>query len=121
MLRTIKLAALGVLRSSGVVTLVPNSRWRQERLLILCYHGISLEDEHLWRPRLYVEPQKMEQRLECLKKGKFSILPLGEALQQLRSGSLPPRSVALTFDDGTYDFFRQAYPLLRSYGFPATV
>jgi len=121
MLRTIKLAALGVLRSSGVFTLVANSRWRQERLLILCYHGISLEDEHLWRPRLYVEPQKMEQRLECLKKGKFSILPLGEALQQLRSESLPPRSVALTFDDGTYDFFRQAYPLLRSYGFPANV
>jgi peptidoglycan/xylan/chitin deacetylase (PgdA/CDA1 family) len=121
MLKPLKLAALRALRTSGTFTLVANSRWRQRRLLILCYHGISLEDEHLWRPMLYVEPQKLEQRLQCLKKGKFSVLPLGEALQRLRAGNLPPRSVALTFDDGTYDFFRHAYPLLKTYGFPAAV
>lgn len=121
MLRPVKLAALGVLRSSGIFSLVTNSRWRQQRLLILCYHGTSLEDEHLWRPFLYIHPQKLEQRLESLKKGQFSVLPLGEALQRLRTGTLPERSVALTFDDGTYDFFRQAYPLLKHYGFPATV
>ena len=121
MLRPVNLAALGVLRSSGIFSLVTNSRWRQQRLLILCYHGTSLEDEHLWRPFLYIHPQKLEQRLESLKKGQFSVLPLGEALQRLRAGTLPARSVTLTFDDGTYDFFRQAYPLLQHYGFPATV
>lgn len=121
MLRPFKLATLGVLRGSGIFRWVTNSRWRQERLLILCYHGTSLEDEHLWRPELYIQPQKLEQRLESLKKGRFSVLPLGEGLQHLRAGTLPPRSVALTFDDGTYDFFEQAYPLLKRYGFPATV
>ena len=121
MLKPVKLAALNVLRRGGIFSLVTNSRWRQQRLLILCYHGTSLEDEHLWRPTLYIHPQKLEQRLEALKKGKFSVLPLGEALQRLRAGTLPPRSVVITFDDGTYDFFRQAYPLLRSYGFPVTV
>src|SRR6202035_3604348 len=121
MLRPVKLAALGVLRSSGIFSLVTNSRWRQQRLLILCYHGTSLEDEHLWRPFLYIDPGKLEQRLESLKKGNFSVLPLGESLQRLRAGTLPARSVALTFDDGTYDFFRQAYPLLKHYGLPATV
>jgi peptidoglycan/xylan/chitin deacetylase (PgdA/CDA1 family) len=121
MLREVKLATLGALRGSGIFRIVANSNWRQQRLLILCYHGTSLEDEHLWRPSLYIHPQKLEQRLELLKKGNFSVLPLGEALQRLRAGNLPPRSVALTFDDGTYDFYRQAYPLLKAYGFPVTV
>ena len=121
MLRTFKLATLGLLRSSGVFRIVAKSRWRQERLLILCYHGTSLQDEHEWRPSLYIHPQKLEERLISLKRGNFSVLPLGEGLERLKAGTLPPASVALTFDDGTYDFYRQAYPLLRKYGLPATV
>jgi peptidoglycan/xylan/chitin deacetylase (PgdA/CDA1 family) len=121
MLKPVKLATLAALRSSGVFRLVANSNWRQQRLLILCYHGTSLEDEHLWRPSLYIHPQKLEERLESLKRGHYSVLPLGEALHRLHAGTLPRRSVALTFDDGTYDFFGQAYPLLQAYGFPVTV
>jgi peptidoglycan/xylan/chitin deacetylase (PgdA/CDA1 family) len=121
MLKSLKLVALGALRGSGIFSLVKNSRWRQQRLLILCYHGVSLEDEHEWRPYLYIHPQQLEQRLESLRQGNFSVLPLGEGLQRLRAGTLPPRSVAITFDDGTYDFYRHAYPLLKRFGFPATV
>lgn len=121
MLKPLKLATLRTLRGAGLFRVVRESDWRQQRLLILCYHGTSLEDEHLWRPMLYITPQKLEQRLEMLKKGQYSVVPLGEGLQQLQAGTLPPRSVAITFDDGTYDFYRQAYPLLKAYGFPVTV
>jgi peptidoglycan/xylan/chitin deacetylase (PgdA/CDA1 family) len=62
-----------------------------------------------------------EQRLAVLKQGGYNVLSLGEGLQRLRHGDLPPRSVALTFDDGTCDFYKLAYPLLKKYGFPATV
>lgn len=98
-----------------------NSRWRQNRLLILCYHGVSLEDEHKWRPALYLEPALLRKRLESLQALRCSVLPLDEALTRLRSCDLPPRSVAITFDDGTYDFYKQAYPLLKQHGFPVTV
>lgn len=50
-----------------------------------------------------------------------SILRLGEALERPETQELPPRSVAVTFDDGAYDFYRQAYPLLKKYGVPVTV
>ncbi len=121
MLRVVKLATLGGLRRSGVFRLVANSRWRKQRLLILCYHGISLADEHCWRPGLYLDPRKLDQRLELLKKGGYSVLSLDEGLERLRDGALPARSVVITFDDGMYDFYKLAFPRLKNYGFPVTV
>ncbi len=120
-LRGAKLAALELLKGAGAFNLVANSAWRRQRLLILCYHGISLEDEHLWRPGLYMTPELLATRLETLRAMRCSVLSLGEALTRLRRGDLPPRSVAITFDDGTYDFYKQAYPLLKKYALPATV
>ena len=121
MVRKIKRVTLDLLRSGGVFELVANSKWRQNRLLILCYHGTSLEDEHLWRPALYMSPEVLRQRLQALRAMRCAVLPLGEALTRLRSRDLPPRSVAITVDDGTYDFYKQAYPLLKKYDLPVTV
>lgn len=121
MRRKIKLATLDLMKKAGVFERVANSRWRRQRLLVLCYHGISLEDEHLWRPFLYLDPALLSKRLETLRDMRCSVLPLGEALTRLHSGDLPPRSVAITFDDGTFDFYKQAYPLLKRHDFPVTV
>lgn len=113
--------ALTSLKTTGFFGVVEKSEWRRQRLLILCYHGVSLEDEHEWLPDLYVTPQHLERRLDILRKGNYKVLPLGNALQRLYQRDLPPRSVAITFDDGTYDFYRQAYPRLKQHEFPATV
>ena len=121
MLRTIRRGALQALKSSGVFELTKNSKWRQQRLLILCYHGMALEEEHKWMPSLYMHPELFEQRLNALRAGECSVLPLGDAIARLYRNDLPPKSVAITFDDGTYDFYAQAYPLLKAHGFPATV
>jgi peptidoglycan/xylan/chitin deacetylase (PgdA/CDA1 family) len=121
MIRRTKLATLGLLRGAGAFHFIANSKWRHERLLILCYHGIALEDEHQWRPQLYMTAELLASRLETLRAMHCSVLPLGEALTRLRHRDLPPRSVAITFDDGTYDFYKQAYPLLKKHGVPVTV
>ena len=121
MKRTLKRATLQLLKSAGVFGLVRDSAWRRNRLLILCYHGIAHEDVQLWRPGLYLEPSRLEQRLDFLRRGQYNVLPLGEALKLLWAKQLPPRSVAITFDDGTFDFFSLGYPLLKKFGFPVTV
>ena len=90
--------------------LVADSKWRRNRLLILCYHGISRLDEHLWRPNLYMLPEVFEERLKILQRGRYEVLALGEALERLGTGDLPPRSVVITFDDGGYHFLLAALP-----------
>jgi peptidoglycan/xylan/chitin deacetylase (PgdA/CDA1 family) len=119
-LRTGKLAALGVTRIAGLSRLLMRSSWRRARLAILCYHWTSLDDEHDWSP-LCLTPSRLRRRMELIREAGCNVLPLDESVRRLQEGTLPPRSVALTFDDGTYDFYREAYPILRSFGFPVTV
>ena len=121
MLKLLKRATLHAIKTAGVFRAIKNSDWRKNRLLILCYHGIAQHDEHVWRPSLYMSPAIFEQRLAMIKSGGYSVLPLADALSRLTHCDLPPRSVVLTFDDGGVDFYRCAFPLLRSYGFTATV
>ncbi|HTS35592.1 MAG TPA: polysaccharide deacetylase family protein [Candidatus Solibacter sp.] len=121
MRKRIRTSLLQALKSAGVFSRVLDSKWRQRRLLILCYHGFAIDQENSWRPALFLQPSRLRERFEILKRGGYAVLPLAEGIERLGRNDLPPRSVALTFDDGTYDFHKLAYPLLKEYGFPATV
>ena len=118
MLKRFKQATLWSLKTSGVWTLVHNSRWRRQRLLILAYHGISLGDEHLWNGSQFISVEVFRNRLELLRKSRCAVLPLGEAVTRLYANDLPDRAVTITFDDGTSDFYRRAFPLIKEFGFP---
>jgi peptidoglycan/xylan/chitin deacetylase (PgdA/CDA1 family) len=120
-LKRFKLLALSLASRSGVSALLLNSRWRRGRLLILGYHGFSQDDEHLWEPFLYMRAEVFRERLKCLRAHGCQVLPLGEGLERLYRGTLPERSVVVTIDDGTYDAYRLAIPMLREFGYPATV
>lgn len=113
-------AALASLRAVGGFRRVAASAWRRRRLLILCYHGVSLQDEHEWDPELFVTPAFLRRRFEILRDRGYLVLPLGEAVRNLRRGTLPPRCVVLTFDDGFHNFFAATAPLLEEFGYPAT-
>ena len=119
--RRLKQAPLIAFKMLGGFDRMLDSAWRRKRLLILCYHGVSIDDEHRWNPALYLTADALRRRLEILRDSRCAVLPLQDALQQLYAGTLPPRSVALTFDDGYFDFCSRAYPLLREFGMPVTV
>jgi len=121
MIRTIKESSLHMLKELGITTQIGGSAWRRRRLLILCYHGVSLNDEHLWDPGLYVPAEHLQRRLELLHKNRCNVLPLGEALERMYRKDLPDRAVVLTFDDGYHDFMAKAWPLLQPSGYPVTV
>lgn len=121
MLRSAKILFLKAARATGVSSLLGNSSWRRQRLLVLCYHGVSIDDEHVWNPGLYLSPKVFESRLQTLRRHKMNILGFAEAVKRLQENDLPPRSVAITFDDGGHDFYASAFPLIRKYDLPALV
>jgi len=120
-LKLLKRAVLFGAKSAGLFSLVTNSRWRRQRLLIHAFHSVSLDEEHRWRRSLYFTPEEFRSRLQLLQRSKVSVLPLEEAVLRLHQGTLPPAAIALTFDDGQADFLEIVWPELERFGYPATV
>jgi peptidoglycan/xylan/chitin deacetylase (PgdA/CDA1 family) len=120
-IRSLKRSSLAVSKHLGLTRLVSESGWRRQRLMILCYHGVALADEHLWKSHLYVSQAHLERRLALLRRNRCSVLSLDDAITRLYHNDLPDRAVVITFDDGYHDFMAQAWPLLSAAGYPATV
>jgi peptidoglycan/xylan/chitin deacetylase (PgdA/CDA1 family) len=89
--------------------------------LILGYHGIAIDDEHRWNPPLFMRQDVFRERLRLIKQSGCTVVTLDEGLKRLSAGDLPRKSVALTFDDGSYDFYKQAYPVLQEFDIPVTL
>ncbi len=67
-----------------------------------------------------VRPQEFEAQLRYLHENGYRTLRAQELLAVLAEGkAAPPRSVVLTFDDGTASLYSVAWPLLKKYGFTA--
>ena len=108
-------------RGLGLFTVFARSNWRRQRLLILCYHGVAMGDEHASHPWMFMTPDTFARRMELLQSCGCHVLGLAEGLRLLQIGKLPEQSVVITFDDGWADFYASAFPILRKHGFPATV
>ena len=87
---------------------------------VLMYHMIN---EHLPKNkskfnRLRVKTNEFEKQLIWLKKNNFQSFTLSELVNLEQ---IPEKSVVITFDDGYEDNFTNAFPLLKKYGFKATI
>jgi peptidoglycan/xylan/chitin deacetylase (PgdA/CDA1 family) len=90
-------------------------------LRILCYHGFSLDDEHLFRPKLFITGNLFRQRLAKISAMGFSVISLDKAVNALKSGSGLSNSLVITVDDGWQGVEDIAWPLLKDQGFDWTL
>lgn len=113
----IKNLAAAVLCAAGVPALA--RRLHRDALAIVMFHGV--QDRPLSPPCWHVSDVATYRRqLEYLRE-HFNVLALEEALAALAAGTLPPRAVAITFDDGTRNLATHAVPVLRELKLPAAV
>ncbi|MBW2137152.1 MAG: polysaccharide deacetylase family protein [Deltaproteobacteria bacterium] len=85
---------------------------------ILCYHGFG-EDKGA---SLSVSPKSFEQQMKYLRAHNYRVIGLKDLKEFLGYRKrIPERSVVITVDDGYRSFYDVALPVLRKYGFQATI
>ena len=104
---------------SGLYHLI--SFLQRRKPVVLMYHSVN--DRHC--PYVYpdniVSVENFEKQIPYLSREK-NVITLLELVERLRRGDgLPHNAVVITFDDGYYDFYSQAHPVLKRYGVPCTL
>lgn len=109
----IKKLLLHIIESLGGFQLL--RRIKKNDPVILMYHRI-LQDEFING----LTPQEFEKQIVYISK-HFNVVSLEDLLRDAKNNSVQPYSLALTFDDGHYDFYTHAWPILKKYNLPVSL
>ena len=83
----------------------------------MTYHSIDTSGSII-----STDPEVFQDQMKILSEENFAVKPLSEIVHCLKNKEeIPPKTIALTFDDGFQNFYQRAFPVLSFYGFPATV
>ncbi|MCX7843382.1 MAG: polysaccharide deacetylase family protein [Clostridia bacterium] len=87
-----------------------------EYLPILYYHAINDNITTSFK-ELFVSPSEFEQQMEFLKNNEYTVITF-DKLAEYKKYKKP---IIITFDDGYEDNYTYAYPILKKFGFNATI
>lgn len=94
------------------------SSYGLQQIPILCYHRFG---NHCQSP-LCVPAEIFDRQMKYLKDNGYRVITPKELLAFLQYRRLlPKKSVMITVDDGYESFYTVAYPILKKYGFSATL
>lgn len=98
---------------------------RENLFRVLTYHRVDKPESHPWLdPGLIsASPHAFEAQMKYLAANYevVSVLDVLEAFEHQDQKLLPPRAVAITFDDAYRDFEVIAWPILKQYRLPVTL
>ncbi|MGZ6266940.1 MAG: polysaccharide deacetylase family protein [Candidatus Limnocylindrales bacterium] len=96
--------------------------YREYHVPILMYHRIVPAAESGQDPNgLLIEPVLFRAQLQALYDAGWRTVTLAQLAQAMQDGTpLPPRTFVITIDDGWWDGYKYAFPILREFGFLAT-
>ena len=85
---------------------------------IITYHNIG---DHQTGMLNTVSAASFEHHMDYIKRHRIRVVSMDEWVTALEHGQMLRNCVVIHFDDGFLDNYTQAYPILRKYGFEATV
>jgi peptidoglycan/xylan/chitin deacetylase (PgdA/CDA1 family) len=85
---------------------------------VLCYHDFA----KTCKSSLCVPEDIFEQQMKYLKENNYRVITLGELMGFLEfKQAIPKRSVVITIDDGYRSTYDIVFPIMKKYGFRATL
>lgn len=89
-------------------------------LPIIMYHGILEDPARIGR--YVISATQFEKDLEYIRSAGYETIVMADLLAYVSEGTpLPEKPIMLTFDDGYYNNYFYAYPLLKKYGMRAVI
>ncbi len=83
-------------------------------LPIIMYHGLLKEEKR--QGQFIISPNLFEQDLRYLQENGYTTVVIADLIAYVQDGKpLPEKPVMLTFDDGYYNNYLYAFPLLKQY------
>lgn len=99
-------------------SLVNKSTDSTKGVTILMYHYTTEKSENY----MSVPKEKFREQMKYLKQNGFNVITLDDLYSYYTEGKeIPDNAVIITFDDGYKNNYLYAYPILKEYGFKATI
>ena len=93
---------------------------KEVKMPVLMYHSIHSNPKKAGD--YVITPEALEQDLQYLQQQGYTTVVMSDVIAYVQQGTpLPEKPVMLTFDDGYYNNYRNAYPLLQKYGMQAVL
>jgi peptidoglycan/xylan/chitin deacetylase (PgdA/CDA1 family) len=89
---------------------------------ILMYHSIERFDSRIDKMGLANPPDTFRMHMQYLKENDFHVIDLPDLAHRIIDDiSIPDNSIVITFDDGYRSILTEALPILKEFGFTATL
>ncbi|MFA5256369.1 MAG: polysaccharide deacetylase family protein, partial [Candidatus Omnitrophota bacterium] len=86
---------------------------------VLMYHSFQIEED---KSTPYVSSGIFAHQMEFLAKNRYNVVGPDKVIAYMtKKEKMPAKTVAITADDGLYNFYTNAYPVLKKYNLPATI
>ena len=87
---------------------------------IVMYH--ALINDKKYQNKFFISPKLFEKDLKYLKENNYTPIFMKDLIAYVDQGTpLPEKPILITFDDGFYNNYLYAYPLLREYNMKAVI
>ena len=87
---------------------------------VVMYH--ALIQDRKYQNKFFISPKLFEKDLKYLKENNYTAIFMKDLIAYVDQGTpLPEKPILITFDDGFYNNYLYAYPLLREYNMKAVI